>query len=270
MTVDIIQSLILGIVQGVTEWLPISSSGHLALVQLLLNIHVPVFFDFILHIGTLAAVIGFYRTDLSKIFKSIILPSSMEIGEAKEYRNLLMLIIIGTIPTAIIAFTFKSFFEFSFYDFFLLSIGFFISGIFVFITKYYKKGSRRINKFDAALIGVAQGFSVFSSISRSGITISLGMIRQIDHSQLVKFSFLLSIPSIIGGSLFDFLLMNDTQLSAISDIPLPSYIVGFLSSAIVGYLTIKLLIDIVNRGKLYYFAYYCLALALILLIYSFL
>ena len=140
----------------------------------------------------------------------------MEIGEAKEYQNLLMLIMIGTIPTAIITFAFESLFEFSFYNFFLLSIGFLISGVFVFMTKFYKKGSRPINKFDAALIGVAQGFSVFSSISRSGITISIGMIRQIDHSQLVKFSFLLSIPSIIGGSLFDFLLMNDTQLSAIS------------------------------------------------------
>ena len=137
-------------------------------------------------------LVGFYRTDLSKIFRSIIHPSSMEVGEVKEYRNLLILIIIGTIPTAIIAFAFKSLFEFSFYDFYLLSIGFLISGIFVFITKFYKKGSRGINKVDAALIGVAQGFSVFSSISRSGITISLGMIRQIDHSQLVKFSFLLS------------------------------------------------------------------------------
>ena len=270
MTVDIIQSLILGIVQGITEWLPISSSGHLALTQLIFNIRVPVFFDLILHIGTLAGLVGFYRTDLSKIFRSLIYPRSMEIGEVKEYRNLLMLIIIGTIPTAIIAFGLKSLFEFSFYDFFLLSIGFFISGVFIFITKFFKKGSRSINKFDAVLIGIAQGFSVFSSISRSGITISLGMIRQIDHSQLVKFSFLLSIPSIIGGSAFDFLLMNDTQVSAIGDIPLPSYIMGFLSSALVGYITIKLLIDIVNKGKLHYFAYYCLGLALILLIYSFL
>jgi len=269
MTVDIIQSLILGIVQGITEWLPISSSGHLALTQLIFNIRVPVFFDLILHIGTLAGLVGFYRTDLSKIFRSIIYPRSMEIREVKEYRNLLVLIIIGTIPTAIIAFALKSLFEFSFYDFLLLSIGFFISGVFIFITKFFKKGARSITKFDAVLIGIAQGFSVFSSISRSGITISLGMIRQIDHTQLVKFSFLLSIPSIIGGSVFDFLLMNDTQMSAIGDIPILSYIMGFISSALVGYLTIKLLIDIVNKGKLHYFAYYCLALALILLVYSF-
>ena len=270
MTVDIIQSLILGIVQGITEWLPISSSGHLALTQLIFNIRVPVFFDLILHIGTLAGLVGFYRTDLSKIFGSIIFPRSMEVGELKEYRNLLMLIIIGTIPTAIIAFALKSLFEFSFYDIFLLSIGFFMSGVCIFITNFFKKGSRSINKFDAVLIGIAQGFSVFSSISRSGITISLGMIRQIDHIQLVRFSFLLSIPSIIGGSVFDFLLMDDAQVSTIGNIPIASYIMGFLSSAIVGYITIKLLIDIVNKGKLHYFAYYCLALALILLIYSFL
>lgn len=267
MSVDVIQSLVLGLVQGITEWLPISSSGHLALTQLLFNIKVPVFFDLILHIGTLAAVIGFYRTDILKIFKSIIYPRSMEAKEVKSYRNLLMLIIIGTIPTAIIAFSLKSLFEFSFYDIFLLSIGFLISGVFIFITKFYNKGSKGLGKSDAFLIGIAQGFSVFSSISRSGITISLGMMRQIDHYQLVKFSFLLSIPSIIGGSVFDFVLIDDTQLSAINDIPLSSYIIGFLASAIVGYITIKLLIDIVNRGKLYYFAYYCLALGGILLIY---
>jgi undecaprenyl-diphosphatase len=150
-----------------------------------------------------------------------------------------------------------------------LSLGFLISGIFIYITKYFKKGSRNINNIDAILIGIAQGFSVFSSISRSGITISLGMIRQIDHTQLVRFSFLLSIPAILGGSVFDFVLMDSTQLSAIGEIPFSSYIVGFLSSAIVGYLTIKLLINIINRGKLYYFAYYCLGLAAILLIYSF-
>src|SRR5690349_4457551 len=165
MTVDVIQSLILGIVQGITEWLPISSSGHLALTQLLFNIKVPVFFDLILHIGTLAAVIGFYRTDILKIIKSVIYPRSLNTEETKYYRDLLMLIIIGTIPTAIIAFSLRSLFEFSFYDFFLLSIGFLISGIFIFITKFFNKGSKSIGKFDAFLIGIAQGFSVFSSIS---------------------------------------------------------------------------------------------------------
>lgn len=268
MTVDIVQSLILGIVQGITEWLPISSSGHLALTQLIFNIRVPIFFDLILHIGTLSGLLGFYRTDLSMIFRSIFYSRSMSLQDVKNYRNLLMLIIIGTIPTAVIAFALKSLFEFSFYDFFLLSVGFLISGIFIFITKFFNKGSRDINRLDAFLIGIAQGFSVFSSISRSGITISLGMMRQINHSQLVKFSFLLSIPAIIGGSVFDFLLMDDIQMSRIGEIPISSYVAGFVSSAIVGYLTIKLLIDIVNRGKLYYFAYYCLALAAILLVYS--
>lgn len=269
MTVDIVQSLILGIVQGITEWLPISSSGHLALTQLLLDIHVPVFFDLILHMGTLASVIGFYRTDLSMIFRSVFCSRSMSLQAVKEYRKLLVFIIIGIIPTAIIAFALRPFFESTFYDFFLLSIGFLISGIFLYITKYFKKGSKDINKIDAVLIGVAQGFSVFSGISRSGITISLGMMRQIDHTQLVRFSFLISIPIIIGASVFEFVLMDTTQLSRAGEIPFSSYMVGFLTSAIVGYLTIKLLIDIINRGKLYYFAYYSLGLAAILLIYSF-
>jgi undecaprenyl-diphosphatase len=127
MTVDIAQSLILGVIQGITEWLPISRSGHLALTQLIFNIRVPIFFDLILHIGTLSGLIGFYRTDLLMIFRSIFYPRSMDYQAVKDYRNLLMLIIIGTIPTAVIAFALKSLFEFSFYDFFLLSVGFLIS-----------------------------------------------------------------------------------------------------------------------------------------------
>ena len=87
MTVDIVQSLILGIVQGITEWLPISSSGHLALTQLLLNIHVPVFFDLILHIGTLAGLIGFYRTDLLMIFRSVLYTRSMSLQLSKNIEN---------------------------------------------------------------------------------------------------------------------------------------------------------------------------------------
>ncbi len=270
MTVDIFQSLILGIVQGITEWLPISSSGHLALTQLLLNIKVPVFFDLILHIGTLVGVVGFYRTDIVNIFKSIIYPRSMDLNTINEYRRLLIFIIVGTIPTVIIAFGLRSLFEYSFYDFFLLSVGFFISGIFIFITKYFKKGKRNIGYLDAIIIGIAQGFSVFSSISRSGITISIGMMRQIDHHQLVKYSFLLSIPSIIGGSVFDFLLMDNMQFSQIEKINFFSYLVGLISSGIVGYISIKLLIDIVNKGSLFYFSFYCFGLGTALLIISFL
>lgn len=265
MTVDIFQSLFLGVVQGITEWLPISSSGHLALSQLLLNIKVPIFYDLILHIGTLAGVIGFYRLDLFNILKSLFYPRKMDENLLKTNRKLFTLILIGTIPTAIIAFSFRSLFIFSFYDYLLLSIGFFISGIFIFFTKFLKKGTRDINYLDAIIIGIAQGFSVFSSISRSGITISIGMIRGINHEKLVTYSFLLSIPSIIGGSLFDILLMDELQFSEIGKIEISSYVIGFLASAIVGYLTIKLLINIIKRGSLHYFSYYCLGLGVFLL-----
>jgi undecaprenyl-diphosphatase len=269
MTVDIFQSVILGVVQGITEWLPISSSGHLALTQLLLNIEVPIFFDLILHLGTLIGVVGFYRKDILGIFKSVIYPKSMDLDSIKENRELLIFIIVGTIPTAIIAFGLKSIFVYSFYSFFLLSIGFFISGIFILMTKYLKRGSKKIGYLDAIIIGIAQGFSVFSSISRSGITISIGMMRQIDHDRLVKYSFLLSIPAIIGGSLFDLLLMDETQLSQIEKINFSSYLTGFVFSGIVGYISIILLINIVKKGSLFYFSYYCFGLGAILLIASF-
>ncbi|MDQ4074393.1 MAG: undecaprenyl-diphosphate phosphatase [Thermoproteota archaeon] len=214
-------------------------------------------------------VIGFYRKEIQNILKSLFYPCSMDVDSIKEYRQLLILIIVGTIPTAIIAFGLRSLFEYSFYDFFLLSIGFFISGIFLWVSRYFKAGNKELGIVDSIIIGIAQGFSVFSSISRSGITISIGMIRKVDHHKLVRYSFLLSIPAIFGASIFDFLLMDERSFLEIGKIGIFSYLVGIISSAIVGYLSIKLLINIINKGSFYYFSYYCLVLGAILLIISF-
>jgi undecaprenyl-diphosphatase len=271
--IDAIQALILGIVQGLTEWLPISSSGHLALVQLAMNLEVPIFFDIVLHFGTLAAVIGIYRRELLGILKSI-KPigkknrdsTGVKLMSIKRGRRYLLLIILGMIPTALIGVGFRSIFEESFYSMWSIGLGFIITGAMIFVTKFIDKGTNSIRNIDAVLIGIGQGLSIFSSVSRSGATISIGMFRHIERSELITFSFLLSIPAIVGAGLYDLVFADSVSQVEIYQIPIESYIIGTFTAAIVGYVSIKFLINIINKGEFYLFSFYCFLLGSLILI----
>jgi undecaprenyl-diphosphatase len=271
--IDAIQALILGIVQGLTEWLPISSSGHLALVQLAMNLEVPIFFDIVLHFGTLAAVIGIYRRELLGILKSI-KPigkknrdsTGVKLMSIKRGRRYLLLIILGMIPTALIGVGFRSIFEESFYSMWSIGLGFIITGAMIFVTKFIDKGTNSIRNIDAVLIGIGQGLSIFSSVSRSGATISIGMFRHIKRSELITFSFLLSIPAIVGAGLYDLVFADSVSQVEIYQIPIESYIIGTFTAAIVGYVSIKFLINIINKGEFYLFSFYCFLLGSLILV----
>lgn len=271
--IDAIQALILGIVQGLTEWLPISSSGHLALVQLAMNLEVPIFFDIVLHFGTLAAVIGIYRRELLGILKSI-KPigkndrdsTGVKLMSIKRGRRYLLLIILGMIPTALIGVGFRSIFEESFYSMWSIGLGFIVTGAMIFVTKFIDKGTNSIRNIDAVLIGIGQGLSIFSSISRSGATISIGMFRHIERSELITFSFLLSIPAIVGAGLYDLVFADSVSQVEIYQIPIESYIIGTFTAAIVGYVSIKFLINIINKGEFYLFSFYCFLLGSLILV----
>ena len=271
--IDAIQALILGIVQGLTEWLPISSSGHLALVQLTMNLEVPIFFDIVLHFGTLTAVIGIYRRELLGILKSI-KPigknnrdsTGVKLMSIKRGRRYLLLIILGMIPTALIGVGFRSIFEESFYSMWSIGLGFILTGAMIFVTKFIDKGTNSIRNIDAVLIGIGQGLSIFSSISRSGATISIGMFRHIERSELITFSFLLSIPAIVGAGLYDLVFADSVSQVEIYQIPIESYIIGTFTAAIVGYVSIKFLINIINKGEFYLFSFYCFLLGSLILV----
>lgn len=270
--IDAIQALILGIVQGLTEWLPISSSGHLALVQLAMNLEVPIFFDIVLHFGTLAAVIGIYRRELLGILKSIKpigkknRDTGVKLMSIKRGRRYLLLIILGMIPTALIGIGFRSIFEESFYSMWSIGLGFILTGAMILVTKFIDKGTNSIRNIDAVLIGIGQGLSIFSSISRSGATISIGMFRHIERSELITFSFLLSIPAIMGAGLYDLVFADSVSQVEIYQIPLESYIIGTFTAAIVGYVSIKFLINIINKGEFYLFSFYCFLLGSLILV----
>jgi undecaprenyl-diphosphatase len=271
--IDILQAIVLGIVQGLTEWLPISSSGHLALVQLAMGLEIPIFYDVILHIGTLAGVFAIYRRDIAGILRSTVASGegsskrkSIEEGGGEEVakypqgRRMLWLIILGTIPTGIIGLAFRSFFESSFYDPVSIAVGFIITGALVLVTGLLKPGQKKLSSADAILIGIGQGISIFSSISRSGATLSAGLFRGVEREQLVRYSFLLSIPAILGAAAIDVVAMDEQQKAQLASIGVESYIAGTVVSAAVGYASIRILIKLVIKGKFYLFAFYCFAI----------
>jgi undecaprenyl-diphosphatase len=267
--IDILQAIVLGIVQGLTEWLPISSSGHLALVQLAMDLEIPIFYDVILHIGTLAGVFAIYRRDIAGILRSTVAfgegsskrkSIEEEVAKYPQGRRMLWLIILGTIPTGIIGLAFRSFFESSFYDPVSIAVGFIITGALVLVTGLMKSGQKKLGSADAILIGIGQGISIFSSISRSGATLSAGLFRGVEREQLVRYSFLLSIPAILGAAAIDVVAMDEQQKAQLASIGAESYIAGTVVSAAVGYASIRILIKLVIKGKFYLFAFYCFAI----------
>jgi undecaprenyl-diphosphatase len=271
--IDILQAIVLGIVQGLTEWLPISSSGHLALVQLAMDLEIPIFYDVILHIGTLAGVFAIYRRDIAGILRSTVASGEgsskrksieeeggEEVAKYPQGRRMLWLIILGTIPTGIIGLAFRSFFESSFYYPVSIAVGFIITGALVLVTGLLKPGQKKLSSADVILIGIGQGISIFSSISRSGATLSAGLFRGVEREQLVRYSFLLSIPAILGAAAIDVVAMDEQQKAQLASIGVESYMAGMIVSAAVGYASIRILIKLVIKGKFYLFAFYCFAI----------
>jgi undecaprenyl-diphosphatase len=271
--IDFLQAVILGIVQGLTEWLPISSSGHLAILQIAMGLEVPVFFDLVLHIGTLTGVFAIYKKDILSIMSTIVAWLALYLSHKNSHLRkashckgevkIIRLIILGMIPTGAIGIVFKSFFEYSFRNTDAIAVGFVATGVLVLITRFLKNGNRELVDADAILIGVGQGLSIFSSISRSGATMSIGMFRGLEKASLVKYSFLLSIPAILGASIFDLAAAERETLAQLNSIPATSYVAGILLSAIVGFVSIKFLIRVINKESFYLFSFYCFAIGLV-------
>jgi len=251
---DIAQSILLGIVQGLTEFLPVSSSGHLVLFQKLLGFaEPPIFFDTLVHFATLLAVVFYLRKDIINILMNL-----------KKNLNLIWLLILGTLPAVIFALLFKDYIESSFNSLWMLSAGFFITAALLFITKFLEEGRKDLQKIDwkdSVIIGAFQAIAILPSISRSGATISSALYRNIKREDAFKFSFLLSIPAIFGAMVLQIFDFNWQKLNGGV---LPN-ILGFVAAAIFGFLSLKLLEKIIKTGKLHYFAIYCFVLSLVIL-----
>jgi undecaprenyl-diphosphatase len=242
---DIFQAVLLGVLQGITEWLPVSSSGHLAVVQHLFGLDVPVLVDIMLHMGTVLAVVAVFRRDILAIFKAL---ARMDIRS--ENGRLALLIIAALLPTAAIGFAFKNIFEAFFYNMTAIGIGFLITGCFLFVCERWPR-KKSVGLKEALLIGTAQGIAIAPGISRSGATIGAGLLAGVDKEKAARFSFLLSVPAIMGAALFDF---NGIELASADVL---NVFVGVAAAAIVGIFAIKFLLDVIRQQRFRWFAVYC-------------
>jgi undecaprenyl-diphosphatase len=253
---NLIQAIILGIVQGITEWLPVSSSGHLAIIQNLFGIAPPVLFDIMLHMGTVIAVVLVFWKDIAGILKAV-----FRLDFKSEHGKLGLFIIAALVPTAIIGFTFKKTFESFFYNLTAIGIALIATGFLLFVSERWEKKGK-INLKNSLLVGIAQGIAIIPGISRSGATISVGLLAGIDKEKIAKFSFLLSVPAIIGAAVFDF------NAAEIASVGWTAAVTGTIVAAIIGYLSINALLQIIKKQKFHWFAVYCWIIGAIVLFYS--
>jgi len=256
---NIIEVIILAIVQGVTEWLPVSSSGHLVILQQLWGLNVPVFFDVTLHVGTLIAVLVFFWKDIAKILEAV-----ARLDFETEEGKLALYVIAGSIPTAVIGFLFQDWFEPFFSNLLAVGLAFIGTGCILYASKLTRDRNKPINYFDALLIGTAQGIALIPGVSRSGITISTGLLRRVKKEKAFQYSFLLYIPAVIGAAIATG--VKEWKNLAAAELDVFSMVLGLVITAIVGYIFLKLLFKVVVKEKLHVFAYYCWTLGLIIVL----
>jgi len=256
-------ALVLGIIQGLTEFFPISSSGHLVLFQNLIpGFQQPgVFFDAWLHAATFLAVLLYFYRDIIAIGKSL-LPGSanQEVfgWSVSEARWLVILIFGASIPAGVVGIAFREKIEETFQSVLIVGINLVITGSFLFLAGKLAKGEKKIRDFrigDALLVGLAQAVALLPGISRSGATISMGMFRELKGEEAVKFSFLLSLPAVAGAVLLE----GIVNAGQVHPGEWTLYGIGFTASVLTGILTINLILRIVRANRLKGFAYYCWA-----------
>lgn len=250
--VSLIETLILSVIQGICEWFPISSSGHLAIFHNIFGFQ-SLSFDVFLHFASIFAVLFAFRKDILAIFYPL----------NKKNIKYLGLLLIGIIPAGIIGVLFRDFIEGFFSSLFYLGIFFIISGVLVYSTKFFKLKKENINWMDSLFIGIFQAIAILPGISRSGATISGGLIRGVDKEQALKFSFLMAIPLIFGASILE---LNNL---IISDISYWLLLISFLITFFVSLFTINVLLKIVKSDKFYLFGVYNFILGIFVLIWSF-
>ena len=184
---ELVSSLILAVVQGISEWFPISSDGHLVLFERILDYRGGLFFDVALHLGTLLAVVIYFSKDVVKIIREIFS------GRIKSSEGKLgLLIALATVPAALVGYFFRNVFELAFSSLGVAALGFAVSGIFLIIASLKKRRDKKLGYLESLMIGVAQIFALFPGLSRSGSTIGMGMLLGLKEKEAIKFSFLIS------------------------------------------------------------------------------
>ena len=260
---NIFQAIILGIVQGLTEFLPVSSSGHLAIIQNLFHINTDggLLFDVLLHLGTLIAIFLVFWKDIVKLvieffgiigdfFRRFSDPDLIVLSSA--YRKFVLLIIVSTIPTGILGYVGRHFVSYASTTLIIPGIGLIITSVLLFICDRIgdgRNGIKKISYLNAFEIGMAQGVATIPGISRSGATISVCLMLGIKKETAVKYSFIMSIPAVIGAAILE---IKDVGGMTVNVSTVIAYVVGMIVSAVVGYFAIRFMIGVERRKRYIY------------------
>lgn len=270
-----LSAIILGLVQGVAEFLPISSSGHLAIAEHLLNMQgaseVPPFYDVLLHLGTLAAVFVAYwgeiRDMIVEFFAGVddLVHHTMP-RTVPPARRMILLVVVGTLPLFFMV-PFRRFFEGLGDNMYFIGGALIFTGVLLFVSDRVRRGrktEKNARLSDALIVGVGQAIALCPGVSRSGMTITTGCFAGFERKFAVRFSFILSIPAVLGANILS---LKDALDAGIDWASVPMYLAGVVVAAITGYLCIRLLRMIADRGRFGAFAYYCwIAGALVLVL----
>jgi undecaprenyl-diphosphatase len=245
-----VKYILLGVIQGITEFLPVSSSAHLVIMQKILGLGgEEAVLAIVLHLGTCLALIVFFFADIKRTLGN---------------KKILSYIIIVTIITGIIGITGKNFFERLFSSVTVVALGLIVTGIILILTRKFMHARRsNLTVKDAIILGITQGIAIIPGISRSGITISTLLFRKIDRETSFRFSFLASIPAVIGASLLE---AKDIGFALRLE-PI-NFTIGFILSFFTGLLSLRILKIALRKANLYYFGYYCIVLAIIALLFK--
>lgn len=244
---NLFQVLFLAIVQGLTEFLPVSSSGHLALFQNFFNLSkTPILFDILLHVGTLFSIIFYFRREIFK-----------------EPLKIWLLVLIGTLPVALIGFLFQDKIESAFTSLTAIGFSFLITAFLLFSTKLIKKINepKKVNPKSAFLIGLFQAVSLLPGVSRSGATIVGGLWQKFTPIEAFKFSLYLAIPAILGA-----MILKIKDFNTFSQGDFLYGVLGMIISAVVGFLSLIILQRILKEAKIFWFGFYCLVLGVVILL----
>ncbi len=240
---EIFESIILGVIQGLTEFLPVSSSGHLVLFQQIFSVdNVPLFYDVMLHMGTLVAVFIIFAKDI----KSLI---------CHPVQKLMGMLLIATVPAVLAALFLEDFFKGAFEGTFL-AFGFFGTAIILCISELIAKRialKKHIGVKQAVTMGIMQAVAIMPGVSRSGSSIAGGLFSGVDRTLAARFAFLMSIPTILGSLVLS---IKDLSTEGMGDVSVPAVVFGTIAAAICGFFAIKFMIRMISKMKLYIFAIY--------------
>ena len=241
------EAILLGVIQGLTEFLPVSSSGHLVLAQGLLGVKQPgVSFELLVHLGTLVAVLVYFRTVIGRLIRSLF------VAELREDRKLVLLLIVGTIPAGLVGFLLEDFFERAFSNPVMSACMLLVTGLLLLSTRFVRKGTAAPSWGTAIIMGLGQAMAILPGISRSGSTIAFGLLAKVKPDRAAEFSFLLAVPA-IGGAV----LLKSRELAGLDSALIGPYALGTLLAFVSGLVAVYAVLATIKRGKFDYFAYYC-------------